>query len=704
MKKLLCSILMALVLCIGISAADTFINPVANGADPFVFKDTDGTYYLYATNSNDYGFRTYSSKNLVEWNAEGYCLVEEDVWVDTAIDGGNLYDFWAPEVTEYNGKYYMVFSFKSDVGKRNRLNIMVADSPKGPFKSTGKGYLFPFHSVLDAHFFHDDDGKTYLYFAGTGAVRLNDQYTTGGSHIWGAEIDMDTLTVKEETAKLLVSWDPKYEKSSACVEGPAMLKHDGKYYLTFSSGAWTATDYSVCYATSDSPLGTYVRDGKGEVLACTDQDYSDNKNPHLYGTAHHSFVEAPNGKDTIIVYHCHRNNGISFGTNENNASPRSACLDLVWFEDGKLFAGSKENPGVPTAVAQPLFEGTSLERKTYLTGTFEKIPTLPTVYVSYYDGSDANDGTREAPVKSISRATNILNKGGTIVLTQPYNHKGHLDIGPLRGPLMITAEHNNVVLSFDQISVNSAVYFDNIILCPEYANGMSVVECNFNDVVFGEGVSCLDSSIGERAFPSIVGGRWQNDKSYSGFNYTENLLSSTKSYTITVLNGKWDIIELGSLNFRTPVGTSANGKLVNDATELVPTDIPAVEPEVKKTEIKMTIDSLTASVNGEAKTLDAAPIIRNSRTMLPVRFVAENLGGAVGWDDATKTVSVKSADTTIEIVIGATTAKVNGKEIMLDSPAFIENSRTYLPVRVVAENLGATVAWDDATKTATLTK
>ncbi len=123
-----------------------------------------------------------------------------------------------------------------------------------------------------------------------------------------------------------------------------------------------------------------------------------------------------------------------------------------------------------------------------------------------------------------------------------------------------------------------------------------------------------------------------------------------------------------------------------------------------KTEIKMTIDSLTATVNGEAKTLDAAPIIRNSRTMLPVRFVAENLGATVGWDDATKTVSVKSADTTIEIVIGATTAKVNGNVINLDSPAFIENSRTYLPVRVVAENLGATVAWDDATKTATLTK
>ena len=124
------------------------------------------------------------------------------------------------------------------------------------------------------------------------------------------------------------------------------------------------------------------------------------------------------------------------------------------------------------------------------------------------------------------------------------------------------------------------------------------------------------------------------------------------------------------------------------------------------TEIKMTLNSMTAYVNGMTKTLDAAPVIKNSRTMLPVRFVAENLGATVGWDAATQTVSITGADVTIEIVIGATTAKVNGSVIALDSPAYIDvtNNRTYLPVRVVAENLGATVAWDDATKTATLTK
>ncbi len=536
----------------------------------------------------------------------------------------------------------MVFSFRSVTGKKSRLNIAVADSPKGPFKSATEDYLFPYHSALDGHFFFDDDGKTYLYFSTSGNVRINDQYTSLGNNIWGCEFDMETLTVKTGTEKLLVTCDPQYEKSGNIVEGPAMLKHNGKYYLTFSSGGWRSTDYSVCVATSDTPLGTFVRDGKGEIFASDDQDYSDNKNPHLYGTAHHSFVEAPNGKDLFIVYHCHRNNGISWGTNANPASPRSTCIDFAWFEDGKLYAGSKENPGVPTATPQPLLDGTKLERQTYLTGVFEKIPSLPKVYVAYYDGSDNNNGSREAPVKTIAKGMTILNKGGTLVLTQSYNATGHLDLEASRGPILITAEHNNVVLSFEQMSVNSAMYFDNIIFCPEYAEGMSVIECNFNNVVFGEGVSCLNSSIGEHAFPSIVGGRWQNkDGEYNGFKYEEDKLSSTKSYTVTVLGGKWDIVEKGSLDYRTPVGTSENGALVTDNATLTPTTPSApVTPEVQKTEIKMTVDSMTAYVNGVATTLDAAPVIKFDRTMLPVRVVAENLGATVGWEATTRTATL----------------------------------------------------------------
>ena len=124
----------------------------------------------------------------------------------------------------------------------------------------------------------------------------------------------------------------------------------------------------------------------------------------------------------------------------------------------------------------------------------------------------------------------------------------------------------------------------------------------------------------------------------------------------------------------------------------------------EKTEVKMTIGDTVGYINGEAKTLDAAPIIRESRTMLPVRFVAEAFGAKVGWDGATSTATVTTADVEIKIVIGSNVAYINGAEVALDAPAFIENGRTYMPVRFVAENLGATVGWDGATSTATLTK
>lgn len=97
-------------------------------------------------------------------------------------------------------------------------------------------------------------------------------------------------------------------------------------------------------------------------------------------------------------------------------------------------------------------------------------------------------------------------------------------------------------------------------------------------------------------------------------------------------------------------------------------------------------------------------MIRQDRTMLPVRFVAENLGASVAWDGATGTATITSGSTEIKITIGAAEAVVRGEIKILDAPAFIENSRTYLPVRFVAEMLGASVVWDGASSTATITK
>ena len=136
-------------------------------------------------------------------------------------------------------------------------------------------------------------------------------------------------------------------------------------------------------------------------------------------------------------------------------------------------------------------------------------------------------------------------------------------------------------------------------------------------------------------------------------------------------------------------------------------DSPAVP---QSTEVKLTIGSTTAYINGVAQTLDAAPINRNNRTMLPVRFLANAFGvdnDGIKWDGATRTATLTNSEVTIVVTIDAPTMTVNGESVALDSPAIIENDRTYLPVRAIANALGVSndnIAWDAATNTATLVK
>ncbi len=122
-----------------------------------------------------------------------------------------------------------------------------------------------------------------------------------------------------------------------------------------------------------------------------------------------------------------------------------------------------------------------------------------------------------------------------------------------------------------------------------------------------------------------------------------------------------------------------------------------VQVNYKNREITLNIGSTEASVDDEKTNLDVAPILRNDRTMLPIRFVAENLGAKVGWDEKNPNiVTISRGDIKIEIKLGSNIAKVNGKEYILDSVAFAENDRTYMPVRFISEALNAIVEWNEA--------
>jgi hypothetical protein len=124
--------------------------------------------------------------------------------------------------------------------------------------------------------------------------------------------------------------------------------------------------------------------------------------------------------------------------------------------------------------------------------------------------------------------------------------------------------------------------------------------------------------------------------------------------------------------------------------------------------IQLTIDRYWMYVDGKAIKLDSAPVIRYSRTMVPIRAIVEAIHGTISWDAAARKVTIVHAGTTIELWIGKNTARVNGKMVRTDPKdarviPFIINGRTMLPLRFVAETLGLDVQWDAILRRVTLT-
>lgn len=100
-------------------------------------------------------------------------------------------------------------------------------------------------------------------------------------------------------------------------------------------------------------------------------------------------------------------------------------------------------------------------------------------------------------------------------------------------------------------------------------------------------------------------------------------------------------------------------------------------------------------VNDHIVFSDVAPYIKNSRTYVPIRFIAEELGFDVKWDAKTKKVTMSDGKSTVELTIGSKTMLVNGKKVKLDAPAEIKDQRTFVPLRAIAEAFGKKVEYSN---------
>ena len=177
-------------------------------------------------------------------------------------------------------------------------------------------------------------------------------------------------------------------------------------------------------------------------------------------------------------------------------------------------------------------------------------------------------------------------------------------------------------------------------------------------------------------------------------------------YTDKELTTKYDFTEKVTKSF-TLYAKWTEQKQENGGSEDVINNNSGNENKESSNTIVLTIDEHDALVYGTTKTNDVAPKIVNDRTMLPARFIAENLGATVEWDGEKQLVTItgkteKQEDVIILITIGSDYAKVNGEDVKLDSPAFVENDRTYTPIRFISENLGATVEWNETEQTVTI--
>ncbi|EIV99066.1 copper amine oxidase N-terminal domain-containing protein [Thermoanaerobacter siderophilus] len=143
------------------------------------------------------------------------------------------------------------------------------------------------------------------------------------------------------------------------------------------------------------------------------------------------------------------------------------------------------------------------------------------------------------------------------------------------------------------------------------------------------------------------------------------------------------------LKIKTETKLEAKGETKNKVEVQTQTKL---EASVKAKEFKGKV-----SVNKKEIKFDIPPVIKEGRTLIPVRAIMNGFGAKVDWDEETKIVTITKGDITIQLVLGETKVLVNGKEYTLDVPAMEISNRTFVPVRFISEILGGKVNYDKET-------
>jgi GH43 family beta-xylosidase len=261
-------------------------------ADPFVLR-SEGGYIAVGTGTitGDRVFALLSSPDLASWRPESPALNR------LPADLGD--EYWAPEIAFADGRYWMFYSVGRGIAGHH-VRVASSVDPLGPYTDEGVDLTPDEVFAIDPHPFRDDDGRWYLYFArdvlddprpGTQlAVAPLESMTSLGQAVpvLAPYADWQLYESGREMYGAVYEWHT--------LEGPSVVHRLGRYWMTYSGGAWTGPGYGVAWAVADHPLGpwTPAPADAPQLLRTTADGY--------LGPGHNSLTTAPDGRD-VIAFH-----------------------------------------------------------------------------------------------------------------------------------------------------------------------------------------------------------------------------------------------------------------------------------------------------------------------------------------------------------------------------------------------------------------
>jgi len=315
--------------------------PVYDGyfADPFVWKH-EGVYYAVGTGAQEASghtsgniFPMLRSENFLDWQPAGDALIPPDPQL------GNT--FWAPEVAYEDGYFYLYYSVGHG-DSRHQLRVARSATPEGPYLDLGKTLLnttaVPF--AIDPHPFRDADGRWYLFYA-CDFLDCSD-CTRAGTALGVCR--MTSMTELEQSVGVVLrarsDWQRFQNPRSMygrvwdwhTLEGPCVVRHEGRYYCFYSGGRWENETYGVDYGVSDNILGPYLDTGNesGPRVLRTEPG-------KWIGPGHNSWIVGPDGNDNLVFH----------AWNTEMTMRRMFIAGLCWTPNGPKVQEMGSAPQVP---------------------------------------------------------------------------------------------------------------------------------------------------------------------------------------------------------------------------------------------------------------------------------------------------------------------------------------------------------------------